>query len=474
MRHREGDCREQAALFPLRLDELVSDDSLVRVIDLWVSRLDMGSLGLQREQPQLRGAPRYNPVDLLKLYVWGYLNAVRSSRGLERECHRDVECMWLLRRLAPDHKTISEFRRNHTNALVGACAAFVQFARDQHLIAGNTVAIDGSKVRAVASRKAIKNKKALSERARRNAQEIAQYLKLLDEQDGKEDERQPSAGDVRRALQRLQSEGAQIEADLQELAAHGGNNLVKTEPQAQVMKSLHNCPGYNLQTAVETESHLIVAHAVTDENNDLRQLLPMAEKASQVLGAPCIALADAGYANGEQLAQLEERKITAFVATRRPSNSHGEGQFYDKRAFVYDAQRDCLACPAGKLLQRDHVHRRDKLVVYAAQKEDCAGCPNKPNCTNAAHREVSRHLHEDAVQANAQRVQQHPEMMVLRKQTAEHPFDFIKHRVFGNARLLMRGLQGATAELSLAALAYNLKRVFNMKGGAWMRQAMQG
>jgi len=475
MGHRRGEGREQAALFPVMLDDLVAQDGLVRVVDAWVAWLDLKVLGFGKAQAQVMGAPPYDPADLLKLYIWGYLSAIRSSRALERECHRNVECMWLLGRLAPDHKTIAEFRRSNSRALVATCAAFVQFARSQRLIAGATVAVDGSKIRAVASRKAVLRKQELSEQARRNAQQIEHYLQLLDAQDRQEVGNGPRGEDVRRALQRLQGQQAQVSGQLQQLAQGRGTTAVKGEPQAQVMgHALNFAPGYNLQTAVETQSHLIVAHKVTNEANDLRQLQPMAEAASQALAQPATVVADAGYANGEHIAQLDAKGITSYVAVCRAVNNRCGGTLYDKSVFSYDAAADSFTCPAGKMLARKQLHNKDKMVIYAARAEDCGSCANKPKCTGAAQRFVARHLYEDALQANAHRMSQRPEMMALRKQTVEHPFADLKHRILGNARLLMRGLEGARSELSLAVLAYNLKRTFNMKGATWMHQAVRG
>ena len=475
MGHRGGESREQVALFPLMLDELVGSDSLVRVIDAWVGSLQLAKLGFAKAVPQRMGTPPYDPADLLKLYIWGYLDAVRSTRGLERECHRNVECMWLMRRLVPDHKTIANFRRDNAQPLVAVCAAFVQFARAQRLIAGRTVAVDGTKIRAVASRKAVVGRRELESRAKRNAQEIEEYLKLLDSQDAQETAREggDGGGDVRQALKALETQRDEIQAELQQLASDSATR-VRGEEDAQVMHSLHAAPGYNLQTAVESGSHLIVAHEVTSEANDKRQLAPMAQAASQALGQPCIAIADTGYANGEQIAQLQDQGITTYVAVNRSVNNQGGGDLYDRTAFTYDQATDSYCCPAGNLLARKKVSQRDKQVIYAARKEDCGNCGLKANCTNAKRRSVSRHLHEDALEANAQRLAEQPEMMTLRRQTVEHPFDFIKNRVFVNARLLLRGKSGAAAECSLAVLAYNVKRVFNMKGGHWMRAAMQG
>jgi transposase len=474
MGHRTGESRQQVALFPVMLDELVAHDSLVRVVDAWVNSLDMKALRFEKAQAQVMGAPPYDPADLLKLYIWGYLGGVRSTRRLEQQCHSNVECMWLLGRLAPDHKTIANFRRNSAGALVAACAAFVAFARSQRLISGVAVAIDGSKVRAVASRKAVLGQRGLAEQARRNAQEIEHYLKLLDEQDRQEAGQPHAGGDVQRALEQLRSQQANIQGELERLAQERRTTRVQGEDDARVMPSLHSAPGYNLQTAVDTDSHLIVAHEVVSDVTDQRQLKPMAEAAVQALGEPCAIVADAGYANGEHIAALQDKGLTSYVAVNRSVNHHGEGLLYERSAFSYDSAADAFTCPAGKTLARNGVDGSGKLVMYMASARDCGGCPHKPQCTTAKRRSVSRHIHEDALQANAKRVEQHPEMLVLRRCTVEHPFDFIKNRVLGNARLLMRGLDGARAELSIAVLAYNLKRVFNMKGGAWMHQALQG
>jgi len=474
MGHRRGESRQQVTLFPVMLDDLVAQDAVVRVVDAWVHGLDMKALRFEKAQAQVMGAPPYDPGDLLKLYIWGYLGGVRSSRRLEQQCHSNVECMWLLGRLRPDHKTIANFRRDNAGALVAACAAFIAFARSQRLISGVTVAIDGSKVRAVASRKAVLGQRGLAEQARRNAQEIEHYLSLLDEHDLVEAGQPRAQGDVQQALAQLRSRQAEIQGELESLAKQRRTTRVQGEDDARVMPSLHSAPGYNLQTAVDTGSHLIVAHEVTNEVTDQRQLKPMAEAAVQAVGEPCAIVADAGYANGEHIAALQDKGLTSYVAVNRSVNHHGGGLLYERSAFSWDAAADAFTCPAGKTLARNDVDRSGKLVMYVARAKDCGGCPHKPQCTTAKRRSVSRHIHEDALQANAKRVEQHPQMLALRRCTVEHPFDFIKNRVLGNARLVMRGLSGARAELSLAVLAYNFKRMFNMKGSAWMHQALQG
>jgi transposase len=473
MAHRRGIDREQAALFPVMLDEAVPRDALVRVVDEWIGTLSMEALGFAKARPQVRGAPPYDPADLLKLYVWGYLNGVTSSRVLERESHRNVECMWLTGNLKPDHKTISEFRRTNKQALVAVCAAFVDFARCQKLVAA-TVAIDGSKIRASASRKAVIGQRQLAEQARRNAQEIERYLAILDEQDERESrEHHPSSQDVRRALRELQAQREAIRSQVEQVAASGSSTLVTSEPEAKVMPSLNHAPGYNLQAAVDTQSHLVVAHEVVNTPSDRRQLTPMALAAKQALGELKAVVADAGYSNAEQIATVQKQGIQTFVAEQRSGNSREGGTLYERGDFQYDVQSDSFTCPAGKTLRRHKVHQVGKQVIYMARANDCGACPNKGQCTTGRQRSVSRHLYEEALQANQQNLQHHPHMMQVRRETVEHVFGTIKHWM-PQLRLRLRGLSGAAAELSLAVLAYNIKRVFNLKGSAWMQQAVQG
>lgn len=484
MAHRTGESREQATLFPVMLDDLVATHSLVRVIDAWVGQLPMNKLGFTKAQTQVRGAPPYDPADLLKLYIWGYSNGSRSSRVLERECQTNVECMWLLRRLAPDHKTIANFRSENSPALVASCAAFVEFAAHHRLITSRTVAIDGTKLRAVASRKSVLHKDRLERQAQRNSEDIAKYLELLDEQDLNEHGCEVRRADLHTAMGDLKARGDEIEQRIKALTQMGRSSVVESEPEAQPMRGFHGAPGYNLQTAVEADSHLIVHHEVCTEKNDVRQLQPMAEAAAAVIRRAgeadgggsdkrkVVALADSGYDNAAQIAALESQQIITFVAPKRGLNPQG---LFEKSAFTFDAERNQYICPAGKVLKcKRPSSETNPTAKYTARPRDCAGCALKPECTTSDRRNVTRHMREAAALANAKRVEEHPEMMDLRRQVVEHPFGTLKHVILGNARLLLRGLQGAKAELSLGVLVYNLKRVFNMKGGAWMAQAAGG
>lgn len=457
----------------MMLDDLVAPDALVRVIDAWIGSLDLMALGFSKTQAQRMGRPPYDPADLLKLYVCGYLNGVRSSRALERECHRNVEVMWLLGRLAPDHKTIADFRRENSAALVAVSASFVQFARQARLIQGELVAIDGSKIRAVASKKALARKVDLQRTREAINEEITRYLSRLDNADQNESGEAKDRKAVQAALTRLQQRQEEIHHEIERMESSESTLSVQGEPQARAMKSLHGAPGYNLQAAVDAHSHLIVHHEVCNDTSDIRQLAPMAHATMQVLDATPTVLADAGYANADHLHLLEQAGQKAFVATLESGNPRGNGQYYRLEAFTYDRERDCYVCPANELMQRRQVLRREKTVVYAAPVERCKACALKPQCTGSRQRFVSRLLNADAVEANARRVTQQPEMMKLRRRTVEHPFGTIKHEILRNARLLMRGLSGARGELSLAVLAYNLKRLTNWKGTGWTLAAIK-
>jgi transposase len=378
-----GEDRDQGVLFPISLDELIPDDHPCRVIEAFVEWLDLTTQGFAKARPKATGRPPYDPADLLKLYLYGYLNQVRSSRRLERECQSNVEVMWLLNRLAPDHKTIAEFRRQNGEALRRSGAAFVGFCRGVGLVKGEWVAIDGSKFQAVASRKAVQRREALLKQQAQLEQRMAEYLAILDAADTAEVEPELNPKAIRTALTLLRQERAGVEATLGIMAADGKRQLTTTEPEARSMKG--HGPAYNVQTAVDAEHGLIITHAVTDAAADNCQLQPMAEAASAVLAQGSLnVVADAGYSNGEQAAALEQQGILPHAPANRAVNNQGDGTLFDRTHFVYDAESDTLTCPAGQQLQRKQVQRKDKMVIYAASENDCGGCPLKAQCTTRA------------------------------------------------------------------------------------------
>lgn len=435
----EGDARTQGTLFPVTLEELIPDDHFCRVIDAFVNRLDMQGLGFARAEAAETGRPGYDPRDLLKLYLYGYLQQIRSSRRLENECHRNVELMWLLRRLCPDHKSIAEFRRMHRPAVTQAGAELVKFARSVGLIRGEWIAIDGSKFRAVSSVSSVHERIA-----------VERYLESLEAADQQEEP--------------IVDNGA-VAAALETLRRHA-------EPEVGFMKTGQGMlPAYNVQTAVDAEHGLIVAHQVSDEPSDNRSLLPMAEAAQQALGASSSTmhvLADAGYSNGEQAADCEQKGMLPHVPAKRGVNTRGDGQLFDRTAFQYDQQNNTMICPAGHRLRSDG---RNKLaIVYQARAEVCGSCVLKAQCTTGSRRTVRRHVHEGALERMQRRAT--AAAMQLRRCTVEYPFAILKFIIFGHPRFLLRGLEGTRCEMSLAVMAYNLKRMLKLMGGARLRTAL--
>jgi transposase len=452
MVHVRGESRDQGALFPVSLDELIPADHLCRVIDTFVARLDLGQLGFAKARPAATGRPPYDPADLLKLYVYGYLQQVRSSRRLEAECQRNVEVMWLLGRLAPDHKTIAEFRRTQGEALRAACAAFVRFLREAGVVGGEWVAIDGSKFRAAASRKAVPSIGALE-------QQVVEYLATLERSDAAE------GAVAAPAPQAIQAALAKLEA-----ARHVGAGRALTEPEARLMQGTKG-PAYNVQSAVDTKHGVIVAHEVTEEATDNRSLQPMAEAARDVLGVETLkVVADAGYSNGAQVEALEQQRIEAYLPVNRSPNNQGDGEHFDRSEFSYEPASDCYRCPAGQAMPRKQIHRRDRMIIYAAAVEDCAVCALKARCTSGTRRHVTQHFEEAALQRVRTRTT--AAHMRLRRETAERPFGELKWRIFGHPRFLMRGRHGAGTEMAIGVLGYNLKQALRALSPAGLLAAL--
>lgn len=440
MAYIQGEARGQHTLFPSTLDDLIPADHLCRVIEAFAGRLDFAGLGFVRAEPAETGRPGYDPRDLLKLYLYGYLQQIRSSRRLEAECQRNVEVMWLLGRLVPDYKSIAEFRRMHRDAVAEAGAELVRFARSVGLVGGEWVAIDGSKFRAVSSSNSVGEREAMK-----------RYLDQMETADA-QDEVVINPEAVAAALEKLKSHA---------------------EPEARFMGTTDGMrPAYNVQTAVDAAHALIVVHEVTTEANDLRCLQPMAEAAKQVLGDPetLNIVADAGYCNPEQVARCEAQGIVPHVPVQRGVNSQGDGTLFDRTEFEYDRRSDTFRCPAGKTLKRAQLQLDRKRVAYKASRRDCRGCALKNQCTVSKHRTVYRSLYEETLARMHQRTT--AEAMRLRRSTVEHPFATLKYRIFGHPRFLLRGLAGAQTEISLAVIGYNLKRMINVLGGQKLAAAL--
>lgn len=442
MAYIEGESRRQQMMFPPTLDDLVPADHVCRVIEVFVGKLDVGALGFVRAEPAETGRPGYDPRDLLKLYLYGYLQQLRSSRRLEAECRRNVEVMWLLGRLTPDYKSIAEFRRMHREAVTKAGAELVRMARQVGLVRGEWVAIDGSKFRAVSSAGAVREREAM-----------------------------------KRYLDELESADCQEEVVIDESAVAAALETLRNdpEPEARFMRMAHGnpAPAYNVQTAVDAEHGIILAQQVTTEATDNRSLLPMAEAAKHALGEPEVlnVVADAGYSNGEQAERCEEQGILPHAPANRGTNSKGEGTLFDRRLFVYDEITDTFRCPAGQMLVRKQILKRKKAVQYAASAKSCSQCPMKSKCTTADRRFLKRHLHDGALERMNRRAT--AQAMRLRRCTVERPFALLKYVIFGHPRFLLRGLDGAQVETSLATMAYNLKTMIAALGGRKLAEALR-
>jgi len=432
MSYIQGVGRTQGTLFPVTLEELIPEDHICRVIDAFVCRLDMEELRFVRAEAAETGRPGYDPRDLLKLYLYGYLHQIRSSRRLEAECQRNVEVMWLLSRLVPDHKSIAEFRRLHRDAVMGAGAELICFARSIGLVRGEWIAIDGSKFRAVSSSQSVHERKALE-----------RYLERMEQADAEEE---------------LEIDSSAVAAALEKLRQH-------PEPDARFMRTTSGkVPAYNVQTAVDAEHALIVVHQVSNEATDNRSLQPMAEAAQAAVSEPGQTLhvvADGGYSSGEQAEACENKGIIPHVPANRGVNSCGDGTLFQRSDFQYDADTDTFLCPAGQRLRRQQ--RKERYIIYAGQPEICGACPLKAQCTVGSRRLLKKHLQDGALERMQQRAT--PEAMRLRRALAEHPFAALKYHIFGLPRFLLRGLKGAQTEMGLGVMAYNLKRMIKILGG---------
>ena len=401
----------------------------------------MEQLGFARAEAAETGRPGYDPRALLKLYLYGYLHQIRSSRRLEAECRRNVELMWLLERLYPDHKSIAEFRRMHREAVTAAGAELIQFARSVGLIRGEWVAIDGSKFRAASSARSVLDREALQ--------------RYLDQMENADTEQETTI------------ESSAVTSAMEKLRKH-------PEPEARFMRTADGkVPAYNVQTAVDAEHALIVTHQVSTAGNDFTRLQPMAEAVQEALGSatPINIVADTGYSNGEQASICEAAGLIPHVPAKRSVNNQGEGTLLDRTAFTYQQETDSFLCPAGQTLRRKQLSRKDRAVIYEGQPAICGACALKPTCTLSSRRFVTRHLDEEALNRMHQRAT--PQVMRLRRSTVEHPFATLKYRIFGHPRFLLRGLRGTQAEISLAIMAYNLKRMVNILGGESLTAKLQ-
>ncbi len=461
----EGVGRDQQTLFPEVLDDYLPADHPVRFIDAYIDQLDLTALGFERATAADTGRPGYDPTDLLKLYVYGYLNGICSSRKLERETHRNVEVMWLLRRLWPDFKTIAEFRRRNTKALRALFREFTLLCKKLDLFGAELVAIDGSKFRAVNSKRRNYTRPMLDEILRATDERIARYLERTEAADTAEQQVASEPVDHAEELKGLKERAAEVRIMIAELDRTGESQISLTDPDSRAMKvRIGTDVCYNAQTAVDDKHKLIVAVEVTNEPTDRNWLSPMAIEAKAVMGVETLAVvADKGYSSAREVEACVNANITPYLPKPETSANKALGLF-TKDDFRYDRERDLYVCPAGEELTFRHAsHEKGRDVRYY-RTYVCGRCALRPQCTrNSQSRRISRSANESVLEEMNARVAANPEILRKRKAIVEHPFGTIK-RWMNQLYFLMRGLANVRAEFSLSALAYDLKRVIAIVG----------
>jgi transposase len=472
----EGENRLQGVLLPEFLDEYVSAENPVRVIDVFVDELELGVLGFAGVVPEATGRPAYHPSVLLKIYVYGYLNQIASSRKLERESQRNVEMMWLTQRLAPDFKTIADFRKDNGPAIRATCRQFIALCRRLDLFAHAVAAIDGSKFKAVNTRDRNFTKAKLKKRMEQVEASIERYMAALETADRQEGElAQVKSVRLKDKIAALRDQMRAFKALEPVVQAAPDQQVSLTDPDARSMATSgrgSGIVGYNVQAAVDAQHHLIVAHEVTNVGNDRAQLANMAGQAKAAMGATTLdVLADRGYFSGEEVLACEPLGVTPYVPKPLTSGAKAKGRF-GKQDFIYVAEDDIYRCPAGERLTRRFTSVEDGKALHIYWTTRCGDCPLKPQCTTGKERRVKRWEHEAVIDAMQERLDRTPHAMRLRRATVEHPFGTLKAWM-GATHFRTRTLEKVETEMSLHVLAYNLKRVIAILGPQPLIEAMR-
>ncbi len=474
----EGVVRDQSSLFPATLDDYVGEDNPVRAVDIFVDGLDLAKLGFGDVQPMATGRPGYHPATMLKIYIYGYLNRVQSSRRLERECQRNIELIWLTGQLAPDFKTIADFRKDNGKAIRETCRAFVALCGKLNLLADASVAIDGSKFKAVNARDKNFTEAKMKRRLERIDESIARYLSQLETADRHGDAVPPEKiARLKEKVAKLKEEIVRLNAINEQMIASKEKQISLTDPDARSMATSGKdtgIVGYNVQSAVDTTHHLIVAHEVTNVGTDRSALADTAELARVEMGADELeVVADRGYYSGEEILACELSGITVTLPKPMTSAAKGEGRF-GKQDFVYVAADDEYRCPAGQRLtfRYEGVQDGKMLRRYWPSKAVCGACPLKAKCTPAPQRQIRRWIHEATLERVQDRLDRNPDAMRVRRSTVEHPFGTIKAWM-GATHFLCCSLPKVAAEMALCVLAYNMKRVIAILGATGLIEAMR-
>ncbi len=462
-----AESRTQTTLLPECLDDYISDDNPVRVVDVFVEELNLVKLGFESATASATGRPAYHPATLLKIYIYGYLNRLQSSRRLERETERNLELIWLTGRLRPDFKTIADFRKDNGPAIRRICSQFIVLCRNLKLFSEAIVAIDGSKFKAVNNRDKNFTEHKLKARMAQIEESVGRYLSELDRAD-----RNPAAvseGRVSRLkekVSRLKEQMRRLEDIGEQLQAAPDHQVSLTDPDARSMATSGRgtgMVGYNVQTVVDARHHLIVAHQVTNVGHDRQQLSTMAQQAVQATGNQALTvLADRGYFNGEQIRECEQQGISTLVPKPLTSNNKAAGLF-DKRDFTYLAERNEYRCPAGQGAIWRQTTVEKGMTLHRYWSSACPKCPMKAQCTTGTNRRVTRWEHEDILERMQERLEQNPDASRQRRSTVEHPYGTLKAWM-GATHFLTKTLPRVSTEMSLHVLAYNLKRMMKIQG----------
>jgi transposase len=475
-RYIECAARDQIALLPESLEDYVDVENPVRVIDVFVDELDLAHLGFERASPASTGRPGYHPAAILKLYIYGYLNRLQSSRRLEREAQRNLELIWLLGRLTPDFKTIADFRKDNGDAIRGVCRQFVTMCSRLKLFVDATVAIDGSKFKAVNNRDKNFTDRKLEARVEQLEQSIARYMDELDRADreptsvpeGRVAHLHEKISKVREHMRKLR------EIEVQMKASPDGQ-ISLTDPDARSMATSGRgtgMVGYNVQTAVDLKHHMIVAHEVVNVGHDRTQLASMARLAREAIDSTTLsAFADRGYFKSEEFLQCKQDGIIPLVPKPFTSSNKAVGHF-DKRDFVYIERDDEYRCPAGERAIRRFTTFEAGLTIHKYWSSACPTCSMKPQCTSGVNRRITRWEHESILEEMQNRLDNIPNAARLRRQTVEHPFGTLKFWM-GAAHFLTRTLRNVRTEMSLNVLAYNMKRAIKILGTQTLMAAMR-
>jgi transposase len=467
-------------MFPARLDDYVSDDNPVRAVDAFVDELDLGKLGFTGVQPLDTGRPGYFAGTMLKIYIYGYLNRIPSSRRIERECQRNIELIWLTGKLAPDHKTIADFRKDNGKAIREACRAFVLLCRQLDLLSEVSVAIDGSKFKAVNARDNNFTEAKMKRRLERIDESITRYMEQLVTADrqiagGNDAVPQAKVERLKNKLAKLKEEVARLNAINEDLQRSEDKQISLTDPDSRSMATSGKdtgIVGYNVQAAVDTTHHLIVAHEVTNIGSDRAQLTNMAEQARAELGSETLdVVADRGYYASEQIKACEDAGISVMLPKPQTSGAKAEGRF-GKQDFVYKPDEDAYRCPAGETLTYRYTSVGDGKTLRRYWTDACKDCRLKALCTPTKERRIARWEHEAVLERVQARVDRTPEAMTVRRSTVEHPFGTIKCWM-GATHFLCMTLPKVATEMALNVLAYNTLRVMNIMGVDKLLEAMR-